>query len=204
MLPVFLDLTNRVVLVVGGGRVGRRKARAVRDAGGTVRLVCLEPRPADAGDDIDWRAEAYREEHLDGVALVCAAANPQVNRLVAADARGRGLWVNVADEPGEGNAHLAATLRRGGLVVAVGTGGAAPSLARRLRDRLDSELDDAFASWVALLAELRPVVLEQIPDESLRRVLFERLSDWEWLRQLRANGIEPTRGAMRQVVEAAR
>jgi precorrin-2 dehydrogenase / sirohydrochlorin ferrochelatase len=199
MLPVFLDLTGRVALVVGGGPVGRRKARAVRDAGGLVRLVCLEARPADAGD-IDWRTEAYREAHLDGVSLVFAAAAAEVNARVVEEAHRRGLWVNAADKPGAGDFHLAATVRRGGLVVAVGTGGAAPVLARRLRERFEEELDDAFAAWVALLAELRPAVLETIADEARRREVLDRLTDWSWLDRLRAEGVEVTRHAMYRCV----
>jgi precorrin-2 dehydrogenase/sirohydrochlorin ferrochelatase len=199
---VFLDLSGRVALVVGGGPVGRRKARAVREAGGLVRLVCLEARPADAGD-IDWRTEAYEEAHLDGVSLVFAAATAEVNARVVEAAHRRGLWVNVADESGEGDFHLAAAVRRGRLVVAVGTGGAAPALARRLRKRFEEELDDAFAAWVALLAELRPVVMSSIADEARRREVFEHLSEWSWLERVRAEGVEATRARMHHLISAS-
>lgn len=197
MLPVFLDLTGRLALVVGGGPVGRRKAGAVRDAGARVRLVCLEPRPPEI-EGIDWRQEPYHETHLDGVTLVFAAATPRVNERVVAEAHRRGLWVNVAGDPGAGDFHLAATVRRGDLVVAIGTGGAAPALARRLRERLDTELDQAFTDWVALLAELRPVVLETISDEGRRREVFERLTEWAWLNRLRTEGVDAARAAMRR------
>jgi precorrin-2 dehydrogenase/sirohydrochlorin ferrochelatase len=195
MLPVFLDLTGRVALVVGGGPVGRRKARAVLAAGGQVRLVCLEARPEDA-QGIDWRQQAYEEAHLDGVSLAFAAATREVNARVADDARRRGVWANVAD--GAGDFHLAAAVRRGGLVVAVGTGGAAPALARRLRERLEGQFDEAYADWVALLGEMRPVVLATIADEAKRREAFGRLADWSWLDRLRSEGAEAVREAMRR------
>lgn len=195
MLAVFLDLTDRLALVVGGGPVGRRKARAVREAGGQVRLVCLEARPEDAAD-IDWRQEAYQEAHLDGVSLVFAAAPEQVNAGVVQDARRRGLWVNAAD--GGGDFDLAATVRRGEFVIAVGTGGAAPALARRVRERLEDQFDEAFTAWVSLLAELRPVILASIPEEARRREAFERLTDWSWLDRLRTDGVESVRAAMRR------
>src|SRR5437868_1379381 len=90
MLPVFLNLTDRLTLVVGGGPVGRRKAHALLDAGARVRLISLEPRPADESSDrLDWQSHAYQSADLDGVSFAVAAANAEVNRQVVADARAR-------------------------------------------------------------------------------------------------------------------
>jgi precorrin-2 dehydrogenase/sirohydrochlorin ferrochelatase len=120
-----------------------------------------------------------------------------------ADARARGVWANAASDPAAGDFLLPATLRRGDFVLAVGTGGAAPALARAVCRRLEADFDDAFGVWVGLLAEVRPLVLERIADPERRRALFERLCRWEWLDRLRAEGAGPVRAVLRAEVEAA-
>jgi siroheme synthase-like protein len=203
MFPLVLDLTARLALVVGGGPVGRRKARALRAAGARVRLVCLEERPAEEADlALEWRTEPYQPVHLEGAVLALAAGPPEVNARVVADARARGVWVNAASGPVAGDVLLPAVVRRGDFVLAVSTAGAAPGLARAVRRRLEQEFDEAFGTWVALLAELRPLVRQRVADPSRRRALFERLCQWEWLDRLRAEGLAPIREALRAEVES--
>jgi precorrin-2 dehydrogenase/sirohydrochlorin ferrochelatase len=166
MLPLFLDLTNRQVLVVGAGPVGCRRAAAARAAGATVRLVSLEPAPADRDPLLDWRTEPYDSDHLEGIVLAFAAGPAEVNARVVADAQARGIWVNSASGPG-GDVLFPALVRSGGLTLAISTGGAVPALARTVRARLESEFDNAFAVWLDLLAELRPLVRQRHAEEAM-------------------------------------
>jgi precorrin-2 dehydrogenase/sirohydrochlorin ferrochelatase len=114
------------------------------------------------------------------------------------DGRTRGgLWANAASAPGEGDFVLPAVVRRGAFTLAVGTGGASPALARRVRERLEAEYDEAYSAWVRLLAEVRAEVLATVPDEARRRELLDAFAGWEWLERLRAEGEEKVREAMR-------
>jgi precorrin-2 dehydrogenase/sirohydrochlorin ferrochelatase len=203
MYPLFLNCTGRLCLVVGGGTVGRRKAAALLQAGARVRLVCLEPRPAEAASpQLDWRTEPYRREHLDGAVLAFAAATREVNRQVAADAAGCRIPVNIADDRNGSDFLVPSVIRRGNFVLAVSTGGASPALARSVRTWLERRLDEAFGDWVTLLGELRPVIQKEVTDPQQRRRLFESLCHPRWLRRLHRQGPERTREAMHAAVRA--
>jgi precorrin-2 dehydrogenase/sirohydrochlorin ferrochelatase len=201
MFPLFLNLKDRLAVVIGGGPVGRRKASAVLAAGGRVRLICREPRPDNMDNPrLDWRMESYTANHLDGAALVFAAGPAELNAQVVADAQARGLWVNDASEPSRGDFFLPATVRRSNFVLAISTGGAAPALTQTIQQRLESEFDEAFGVWVELLAEMRPLVKERIADAEQRRTLLTSLCQLEWLERLRYEDEETVRRAMRSMI----
>jgi precorrin-2 dehydrogenase/sirohydrochlorin ferrochelatase len=167
-------------------------------------VVVVDPHPPGDLPGVEHVAELYRAEHLDGARLVFAAAPPDVNARVVADATARGIWVNSATEPTAGDVIVPAVVRSGGLTLAVGTGGAAPALARRVREKLEAAFDTAFAEWVRLLDEMRPLVLEVIPDPARRRALLDGFADWPWLARLRAEGPDAVRAAMRERLEGER
>lgn len=201
MLPVMLNLTGRTVVVVGAGSVGQRKAATAREAGASLRLI--DPRASDLrllAPDATWVAEVYRSEHLSGASLVFACAPADVNARVVADATARGVWVNSATDPESGDCILPAVVRRGGLTLAVSTGGASPALARRICEKLEAEFDELYVQWVQLLKEFRTEVLALLSDSVQRRDLLSTLADWSWLDRLRAEGIEAIRAAMREEI----
>jgi precorrin-2 dehydrogenase/sirohydrochlorin ferrochelatase len=203
MYPLFVDLRDRLAVVIGGGTVGRRKTASLRSAGARVRLVCLEGRPATVNDPaLEWRTETYAPHHLDGAVLAFAAGPPELNARVVADCRSRGVWVNAASGEDRGDFVVPATVRRGGLVIAVSTGGAAPALAATLRRRFEAELDGPFDVWLRLLVEMRGVVQERISEEDRRHELMRRLCEWPWLERLRVESEHKVREAMRVMIEA--
>lgn len=150
MYPVFLDLKDRLVVVVGAGPVGGRKVAGLLAAGAKVRVVCLEPAPIPG---VQWLTEPYRAEHLEGACLVFAAANPQLNAQVVADARARGIWVCDAADGSTSDFHTPAVYRRGPIVVAVGTSGRAPAVAAALRDHLAAQIGP---EWLQRVSEATP------------------------------------------------
>jgi precorrin-2 dehydrogenase / sirohydrochlorin ferrochelatase len=141
--------------VVGGGAVATRKARKLLQAGAEVAVVSPEVLPELEGMGVETSRRPYEYGDLEGADLAFAATDSrEVNAAVAREARERGVRVNVADRPSEGDFAVPSTLRRGGLQVAVSTGGASPTLARRIRDELEASFGP---EWAGVVEELETV-----------------------------------------------
>jgi len=158
--PVFLDLTDGPVLVVGGGPVAEGKVEGLLAAGANVTVVSPTVTPRLAGwaaaGRIEHLARAYQPGDLAGRRLALVATDdPAVSGAVAAEGRERGIWVNAADEPARCDFILPAVIRRGRLVVAVSTGGASPAAARAIREELEGYLTDEHAMLVEVAADAR-------------------------------------------------
>ena len=199
--PIFLNLAGRRAVVVGGGQVALRKARALADAGAAVRVVAPELLPQFAEDErFECVAETYQARHVaDAVVVVAATDDEAVNARAAADAREAGALVNVVDEPDRCDFIVPSQVRRGDLLIAVSTGGAAPSLARRLRERLEKEFGPEYETLLVALREVRErMKANDLPPERRRR-LFERLTEEDFLAAAR-RGPEALRRAIDAVV----
>ena len=160
--PVFLDLHDVAVLVVGGGRIGARKAEGLAAAGARVRLVAREvSEHVDRSTIDDLRARAFEPGDLDGVRLVVTATgDEQVDAAISERARASGVWTNAADQPVDCEFILPAIARRGRVTVAVSTDGASPALARDLRNVIDEFLTDGIGALAETLAAERAAVQE--------------------------------------------
>jgi len=177
--PIFLDMSDRPCLIIGGGPVADRKVEALLAVG--ARLTVISPVVTERLES--WSREGrirlvvrmYRPGDLDGYALAFAATDEgEINAAVARDGRARGVWVNAADDAGHCDFILPSVLRRGDLVVAVATGGASPALSRAVRE----ELEAYFTKDYAVLADVVTEVRRQLKARA-------RVPDWEaWRRAL--------------------
>jgi siroheme synthase-like protein len=180
LYPIFLKLTGRKVLVVGGGPVALAQVHALLEAGAEIALVAPEIVPelvalAEKGN-IAIARRSVEASDFGGSWLVVAAAPPEVNRSVAAAAESLRLFVLAVDDTSAASAYGAGTLRRGGVTVAVSTNGRAPALAGLLREGLEAVLPDDLEAWTAEaerqradwkasgvpMAERRPRLLEAL------------------------------------------
>ncbi len=186
--PLFADLQGRRVLVVGGGEVAERKVRLLLEAGARVDVVA--PAITDwlaSQESVCWLAATFEATDLDGAVFVIAATDDAaVNVQVAAAARARNLLANVVDDAELSSFIVPAIVDRSPLVVAISTGGAAPVLARLLRERLESLIDASSGSMAALLERWRARIKSAFPELVARRRFYESVLRGEPARALRA------------------
>ncbi|HTL28036.1 MAG TPA: bifunctional precorrin-2 dehydrogenase/sirohydrochlorin ferrochelatase [Tepidisphaeraceae bacterium] len=191
--PILLDVSNRLIVIVGGGSVAGRKAAGLIEAGVT-RIRVVAPEVSDqmpAG--VDCVREAYHPQHLEGAALVFAATNSrEVNDAVTRDARARGILVNQADDPTAGDFSTPAQLRRGTITIAVSAGN--PSLSVFIRDALRAQFDDRWQEMAQALLELRPQLQNDARlDDVSRQKLFRDLASDEAMDVLHRDGVDGLR-----------
>lgn len=198
LFPMFSDVRDRNVLVVGGGAVAWRKAALLMEAQACVHVgapALCEPLSALAGSGaVHHLPGLYRDQWLDGQCLVVAATGRHsVNAEVARDAARRSLWVNVVDDPDLSSFHVPAIVDRSPLMVAVSSTGAAPVLARRLRGRLESLLDPALAGLAELARQYRSRICARYRDVDERRRFYDWVFDGPVASRLAGGGLEDAR-----------
>src|SRR5439155_21791591 len=140
----------------GGGEVARVKLPALIEAGARVTVVAPEVRPEiTASSAVVIRRRGFLARDLDGMWFVVAAAPPAVNARVAAAAAERRVFVNAVDDADRASAYSGGVLRRGGVTIAISTGGRAPALAGLLREALEAVLPEDTEAWVSLGERIR-------------------------------------------------
>ena len=177
LFPVFLKLFGRAVLVVGGGPVAAAKARALVSVGAKVRVVAPSVAEQLRAIEVEIVERPFAPADLEGAWLVIAAATPEVNRAVVAEAERRRLFVNAVDDAQAATAYLGAVVRRGGVTLALSTDGQAPALAGLLREGLEALLPNDLPAWLQTAQALRPGwKAEALPHRARRPKLLEALN----------------------------
>src|ERR1700692_4625218 len=182
-LPVFLDLRTGVVLLVGAGDLARVKLRVLAAAGARIRWYGTDGHHDVSGLDAD---DAARIEHAEGdplaadlsgvIAILCAGAG-DISPALSARAKAVGLPVNVMDDLAHSTFIFPAIVDRGDVVVAVGTGGASPVVARRVRERIEAMLPARIGDLATFIGRWRKSLHTRIPEFALRRRFWERVVD---------------------------
>ena len=158
--PIYLEMTGRRCLVIGGGAVAERKIANLLEAEAKVTVISPDVSENIArwskANAIQLKARRYQAGDLAGFELAFVATDDRrVNDEVYLEGRSRGVWVNAADDPAHCDFILPSVLRRGDLTVAVSSGGQSPALARTIREELEIYFSREYEQLAELAAETR-------------------------------------------------
>lgn len=158
--PLFLKVTGRKCVVVGGGQVALRKVEALLDRRANVEVIspalCSELNKLAESAEIAVLRKHYQSGDLQGAFMVIAATEEHnINIEVAKEARQRAVLVNVVDDPDHSDFIVPSCINRGDITVAISTAGKSPALARKIRARLEKEIGEEYAALVLLIEEVR-------------------------------------------------
>lgn len=193
--PVYLDLRGRPCLVIGGGTVAERKVQSLLEAGAVVTVVSptLTSKLLDLSRSgtITHRPKKIEENDLSRAFLVIAATNsPGVNTFAAQACKKKNILVNVVVPPVESSFIVPSVVERGDLLIAVSTSGASPALARKIRLELEANYGTEYALFLETLADIREQVLEKVPDEQKRKMIFQAIADSDVIDLLKQGRID--------------
>jgi uroporphyrin-III C-methyltransferase/precorrin-2 dehydrogenase/sirohydrochlorin ferrochelatase len=178
LLPLFVNLAGRRVVLVGGGPVAAGKLTQLLDAGADVLVVSPGVHPEIQASGVAIERREFCPSDLDGAWLVVAAGTPGVNRAVASAAASRRIFVNAVDDPANATAFLSGVVRRDGVTVAISTHGDAPGLTALLREAVDAILPRDIGRWMDEARRVRAAwKRDQVPMDARKPLLLETLNE---------------------------
>jgi precorrin-2 dehydrogenase/sirohydrochlorin ferrochelatase len=208
MYPIFLELTGRRVVLIGGGAVAVRKANSLLAAG--ARLVVVAEQIDDvlaelcAGTSAELVRSKYSKDYIAQAVLVIAATNDQqLNKQIYKDCQGLEILCNVVDQPELCDFYVPAVVRRGDLQIAIGTEGYCPAYAGHLRKKLEQTFTDEHGEFLTELEKVRKRIIEDVPDETDRKAILGELVDDASFEYFVKNGSTAWRDRAERIVGSA-
>jgi len=191
--PIFLELSGRRVVLVGGGAVAVRKAEALLAAG--ARLVVVTAQASDTLTSLCTRTGAelirskYSKQYIGQAVLVIAATNDtKTNEQIYRDCQALEILCNVVDSPELCDFFVPAVVKRGDLQIAIGTDGYCPAYAGHVRKQIEALFGEEHGRFLSELQAVRKQIIEALPNPADRKSLLGRFVDNESFEYFKTNG----------------
>jgi len=200
--PAFLDLRDRLVLVVGGGMVAARKVEALQKAGARIKVVSPEIVEEITGTPrVDIIRREYEKGDLKGAYLVIAATDDdKTNRAVSDAAAAKRIFCNVVDRPELCTFIVPSVVEKGPIKIAISTGGVSPALSKKMRMVIGKTLGEEYEILAAILGKIRPIIRSREGGPEHHKRLYDVLIESELMDAIRNNDRELAEDILRQAI----
>jgi len=192
--PLFLDITGKECLIIGGGSIAERKVMMLLKFEAYVTVISPEMTKklsslSDAGA-IRIRQRKYRRGDLDGAAVVFACTDDRdVNRKIRVDAGSRGIPVNVVDKPQECDFIVPSIIKKGDITIAISTAGLLPLAAKKIRQAIERTVTKDHVIYTRIMAAFRQYLLQTVPEGKKRRAIMKHVGNMD-IREVIGTGLK--------------
>lgn len=203
--PIYVELHEQPCIVIGGGKIAEGKVQGLLTAGAQVTIISPDLtshlHTLVEQNKVAYISRTYQHGDLTGAFIViCATDQTEINHQVWQEASANRQLVNVVDDTPRCNFIAPAILRKGDLNIAISTGGKAPALAVRLKERLQKEIGPQYERFLELSGQLREPLARHIPDFETRKKLWYELVDSDILELLSQDNESAALDLISQVV----
>lgn len=171
--PLCINLEDKRFLVVGYGRIAKRKLKAISEFTSNIKIITKDPTEEELGKGIEIVNKCFDEKDLEGVDFVITATgNREQDEAVVASCKAKGIPVNAADDREECDFFLPGIIKRGDLVVSVSTSGKSPAYSRYLREQIEDMIPDNIEKVLDILGELRKSLPSKLDSQVERSQIY--------------------------------
>lgn len=171
--PLCINLEDKRFLVVGYGRIAKRKLKAISEFTSNIKIITKELTEEELGKGIEIVNKCFDEKDLEGVDFVITATgNREQDEAVVASCKAKGIPVNAADDREECDFFLPGIIKRGNLVVSVSTSGKSPAYSRYLREQIEDMIPDNIEKVLDILGELRKSLPSKLDSQVERSQIY--------------------------------
>lgn len=171
--PLCINLEDKRFLVVGYGRIAKRKLKAISEFTSNIKIITKELTEEELGKGIEIVNKCFDEKDLEGVDFVITATgNREQDEAVVASCKAKGIPVNAADDREECDFFLPGIIKRGDLVVSVSTSGKSPAYSRHLREQIEDVIPDNIEKVLDILGELRKSLPSKLDSQVERSQIY--------------------------------
>ncbi len=193
--PLFLDITDKQCLVIGGGKVAERKVAMLLESGANVTVI--SPRATKSLQELARlkkvtfiKRTCTQKDVTDAALVFTCTNNTRVNKEVKRSAALRKIPVNVADDPRLCDFIVPSIVRKDDIIIAISTSARLPFASKQLREKLETLLTDDYLDYVRILSQVRGHVLKATQNKSERERIMKKIARMT-AQEIVAKGVGP-------------